>query len=343
MSSWTRERLERLIADGVEESVTLEYKRAGSLANTDSNKVEITKDVSAFANSAGGTLIYGIAEPDDKKQRHRPQRLDPVSRSLASKEWLEQIIQTIQPRIDGVVIHPVPIDEAANTVCYVVEVPQSHTAHQARDHVYYKRQNFNRPPMEDYEVRDVMNRRSQPRIRAFVRIDNINGARLFPGIIKLRLENFGRALVRDYMADLQFPTQIKGFVAFDAPNGPPENGPEGAFWPVRLSPKLPTQPLFPTASVVLSQAFRPDVGFYPVDGANRSSATTLRVVVYADEIEPLHGSIPVMDALDKWVCIATSSSPRRGDHGELESLPATCQGLGTGKESDTSLASPGDR
>jgi hypothetical protein len=31
-------------------------------------------------------------------------------------------------------------------------------AHQARDYRYYKRHNFNALPMEDYEVRDVMNR-----------------------------------------------------------------------------------------------------------------------------------------------------------------------------------------
>lgn len=139
MNEWTKERLERMVADGVEENLSLDYKRADALAKTDGKKAEITKDVSAFTNSAGGFLIYGVAEPADKAKRHLPERLDPVRRAVISKEWLEQIIQTIQPRIEGVLIHPVTIDEQAGLVCYVVEVPQSHTAHQARDHRYYKR------------------------------------------------------------------------------------------------------------------------------------------------------------------------------------------------------------
>ena len=116
MSIWTRERLDQMVADKVEESLVLEYKRAESLQNTDSRKAEITKDVSAFANSSGGVLICGVAEPNDRAKRHLPERLDPVSRLNTSKEWLEQIIQSIQPRLENVMIHPVTIDEKAGTV-----------------------------------------------------------------------------------------------------------------------------------------------------------------------------------------------------------------------------------
>ena len=50
-----------LISAGVEESAALDYKRADSLnKRDDKKKTEITKDVSSFANSAGGTIIYGI-------------------------------------------------------------------------------------------------------------------------------------------------------------------------------------------------------------------------------------------------------------------------------------------
>lgn len=324
MNSWTKERLNRLIADAVEENLNLEYKRAASLENNDSNKVEITRDVSAFANSAGGTLIYGIAEFADKNRRHRPERLDPVSRAVASKEWLEQIIQTIQPRIDGVVIHPVPIDETADTVCYVVEVPQSHTAHQARDHVYYKRQNFNRPPMEDYEVRDVMNRRGRPRIRALVRVDGMDRHENYPGRISVKLENLGRMLVRDYMADLQVPTQINGFVAFDEPHGPPEVGPDGAFWPVRLLPRLRRQPLFPSGTVTLWQEFRKNIGYFAVQGGPRPSSQRLQVWIYADELEPIRGSVPVADALGRWALVPPVSHIEEAS-GHQESPPSSSQ------------------
>jgi predicted HTH transcriptional regulator len=128
MSTWTKERIEKMITDRVEESLTLDYKRAASLEKSDDKRTEITKDVSSFANSSGGTIIYGVAESAEKDRRCLPERPDPVQRAEISKEWLEQVIQTIQPRIDGFQIHPVTWDEQANTVCYVVEIQQSNTA-----------------------------------------------------------------------------------------------------------------------------------------------------------------------------------------------------------------------
>lgn len=166
--SWTLERIEQMRSTGVEESLTLDYKRAGALDRSiPKTRVELTKDVSAFANSSGGVLIYGVGE--DPKNAHLPGELDPVRRSDVSKEWLESIILNIQPRIDGVKIHPIPIGK--DRALYVVEIPQSTTAHQASDHKYYKRWNFSSQPMEDYEIRDVMNRTKHPRIVLSFRLD----------------------------------------------------------------------------------------------------------------------------------------------------------------------------
>lgn len=164
MNTWSIDRLNSLIADQTEESLTLDYKRADSLQRTDGKKREITKDVSAMANSAGGTIIYGIAEYDDPNKRHKPERLDPVSRGSFSKETLEQVISNIRPRIDGVVITPVTISDMDNSVVFVVEIPQADTAHQATDYRYYKRFNFESVPMEDYEVRDTMSRLKYPKM-----------------------------------------------------------------------------------------------------------------------------------------------------------------------------------
>lgn len=301
MNSWTKGRLDRLIADAVEENLNLEYKRAASLENDDPKEIEITKDVSAFANSAGGTLIYGIAEPDDKKHRHRPERLDPISRAVTSKEWLEQIIQTIQPRIDGIVIHPVPIDEAADTVCYVVEVPQSHTAHQARDHVYYKRQNFNRPPMEDYEIRDVMGRRSHPKIQGSARMERVG--KLHMGRLSVKLENVGRVLARDFMVDAEVPTEVDGGTIRFPNSPPPRVGPDGACWSVRLVMKLTTPPLFGGSSVLLGEEFEMDVGWQPIDGKRQASSTSLRFSIYADEMYPIRSCVALDAVFGRWVAL----------------------------------------
>lgn len=79
MTTYTEEWLRRLIEDGQEESLTLDYKAAASLARTDGRRREITKDVSAMANSAGGLIVFGVREHDDADRRHLPERLDPVN------------------------------------------------------------------------------------------------------------------------------------------------------------------------------------------------------------------------------------------------------------------------
>ena len=50
-----------LIENEVPESKTIEYKQALNL-KTDSEKKEFLADISSFANTSGGDLIYGIAE-----------------------------------------------------------------------------------------------------------------------------------------------------------------------------------------------------------------------------------------------------------------------------------------
>ena len=56
----TIEELQRLIDEGIEESLTLDYKSSGALSNSKA-RAELCKDVSAFANSIGGTILYGMA------------------------------------------------------------------------------------------------------------------------------------------------------------------------------------------------------------------------------------------------------------------------------------------
>ena len=159
----TEEDLLALISAGVEESANLDYKRSESLnRRDDKKKAEITKDISSFANAAGGVVIYGVAEGVTAETRHRPEALSPVDRKEHSKEWLDQICAGIQPPVEGLEIQSIQLSSAPNHVAYVVIIPASTTAHQAIDGRYYQRRNFITEWMEDYQIRDVMNRRSHP-------------------------------------------------------------------------------------------------------------------------------------------------------------------------------------
>lgn len=158
---WDEQDLLDLIRLGVQEGLELDYKQCDALQRSDGKKNEISKDVSAFSNSAGGVIVYGM-----KENGHVPTSIDVgFDPNEISKEWLEQVINSrIQRRIDGVRVNQVALlTSSPGKVAYVVVVPASIRApHQAADKRFYKRFNFESVPMEEYEVRDTANRSTVP-------------------------------------------------------------------------------------------------------------------------------------------------------------------------------------
>ncbi len=151
--------LANLIRLRVPESLNLEYKRSDALSRSKTD--EICKDVSAFANSAGGTIIYGIVE--DKELRVPVSLDDGCDPAEISREWIEDIITSnVFPKIIGLSIHEVALESGRSV--FIVFVPQATTfaPHQSRDKKYYRRYNFKSQPMDDYEIRDLLKRSDSP-------------------------------------------------------------------------------------------------------------------------------------------------------------------------------------
>lgn len=144
--------LDRLLLDDVPESLQLEYK-SGRPKNKDKFKDDIAQDVSAFANSAGGTLIIGIVE-----ERNRPVHIDGVDERQFSRESLGQLLASkIQPDIPGLRIQA--ICTSNNQTALVVAVPASRRApHQGPNHKYYRRYEFHNQPMAHHEIEDIRRR-----------------------------------------------------------------------------------------------------------------------------------------------------------------------------------------
>ena len=158
---YTFEDLKNLIQDQIEESINLDYKSAKSLDKSDTKKHEISKDISAFANSDGGIIIYGMQE-----ENHKPKSIDFVDGELFNKEWLENVIDSnIQQKIQEIRIYPIRIDSDIKKTVYVVKIPASSEApHISADKRFYRRFNFKSVPMEEYEVRLLYNRTSKAEI-----------------------------------------------------------------------------------------------------------------------------------------------------------------------------------
>jgi len=158
---WTEPDISDLIDTGVSENLNLEYKRCDALQRSDKSISEISKDVSSFANSAGGTIVYGIID-DKHVPTHIDVGYDPYGE--INKDWLENVITSnIKPRIDGLRINPVELPlTRPGKLLYMVHIPQSKRPHMAKNHRFYKRFNFKAEPMEEYEIWDVLRRNEAP-------------------------------------------------------------------------------------------------------------------------------------------------------------------------------------
>jgi len=150
----TLEDLESLISGQVPESIHLDYKRSEKIKQRD----EIIKDISAFANSDGGMLVYGMEE-----KNQLPTRLDGgiSNKGNVGKEWIENVITSrTNPPLPDLQIASIPADN--DNSYYIVSVGKSFSGpHQAPDGRYYRRHNYKSAPMEHYEIQEVRSRKSQ--------------------------------------------------------------------------------------------------------------------------------------------------------------------------------------
>jgi hypothetical protein len=150
-----------LIENETEESIHLDFKEANALDKSDGKKKDISKDVTSFANSDGGIIIYGI-----KEQNHKAHSLSYIDGNTYTKEWLEQLINsTIQRRIPDIAIFPIRHDNKIEQTIYLVKIPKSLDApHLSKDKRFYKRFNFESVPMEEYEIRQLYGRKLKSKL-----------------------------------------------------------------------------------------------------------------------------------------------------------------------------------
>lgn len=150
--------LQALVANSVLKTKTLVYKQSLP-ANADSDKIEFLADVSSFANASGGDLIYGIVE--DKNTGCPSQvtglTVDNIDREISRLE--NMIRDGIEPRIHGITIHPVRLDESR--VAFIIRIPKSwigpHRVIFKKHDKFYSRNTNGKYPMDVTELRIAFN------------------------------------------------------------------------------------------------------------------------------------------------------------------------------------------
>lgn len=191
----TSKDIEEFIKRRIEENLNLDYKHIKAFNDFD----ELSKDVSAFANSEGGLIILGIEEEKvgtDKTLKIFPKNITWGETNLSKERLEDNLIGKIHPRIDGLRI--VPIRNEFKNVIFLIDIPQSENPpHMASDNKYYKRLNFEKVPMEHYEVADMFGRRRRPLLTLIPSLEGVNvegEAKWFK--MRFYLANRGKAIAK---------------------------------------------------------------------------------------------------------------------------------------------------
>jgi len=148
--------IQNFIDQKIKENLTLDYKRIEKIKSDD-----LSEHVSAFANSAGGLLILGIEEKNEL-----PERITWGTSKEYQKESLEsRLFSTIYPKINGLKIISVSKTTNPSEGIFLIDIPQGdNPPYMAWDKRYYKRLNFQKVPMEGYEVADCFGRRRRSKL-----------------------------------------------------------------------------------------------------------------------------------------------------------------------------------
>lgn len=140
----------------VQESINLDYKR--DLPTTKDDGREFLADVCAFANTLGGTMVFGIEEEKDEQGKNTglPSQIVGVGGVNLDQEIqrIENMLEGLDPRLTNVVTHAVQVE--GKTVL-LLGVPHSLFApHMSKkDGRFYSRRNSGKLAMEAREIRQA--------------------------------------------------------------------------------------------------------------------------------------------------------------------------------------------
>lgn len=147
-----------LVDDLVEEGPRLDYKEIQSL-DTASDRREVAKDLSSFANEVGGTVVYGIPEDrtaDGPPIPRKPYGISPIPSFESRVENI--LVDSVRPTLPELRICPVYISDEPKKVVYVVWTPESwagvHMVEAYNERRYYRRGQYRAIEMTEREVRE---------------------------------------------------------------------------------------------------------------------------------------------------------------------------------------------
>jgi hypothetical protein len=224
--------LNKLVNDKVERALNLEFRPGHELSLTNQHKInKLTVTVAAFANTIGGTLIYGI----DTK-RNKAHAFSFIDGNLINGEWLNNILNfNIHRTITDIQIHPIVFDDDNSKLVFIINIPQSADApHISFDNRYYKRNRFSNVVMEEHEIRMLYRTTCVSELEFFALLNTNGIPSMEDGKIsfisfypRFLIKNISNIIEHSYKFEISFPSAIydtsftalqEYFVRFDGLN-----------------------------------------------------------------------------------------------------------------------------
>lgn len=142
--------IEDLKKNQIMESEILDYK---DMKIDDNN---VVKEVTAFSNTSGGFLIYGIKETG---KGGYPESINGIDENVNFERLEQIIIGNVRPRI-SVQIRKITIPQS-NKIILIIRIPegQSQPYYNNITNKYYKRYNFEAKEMDEHEIEALYQKR----------------------------------------------------------------------------------------------------------------------------------------------------------------------------------------
>lgn len=184
------EDIERIIESQIPESKTLDYKAELKIGKGDDRK-EFLADISAFINTEGGVLIFGIKEQKDESGQNLgiPDSMTPIQIENIDKlnQQIEDLIQNnLEPKVGNIGLKPIQVE--GDKYIVIISMQKTfglpHMVTYKASNKFYKRRNSGKYLVDVYElqsafVQSLENRERAERFRQ-VRVNSVRNLDFIP-------------------------------------------------------------------------------------------------------------------------------------------------------------------
>ncbi|HIH37244.1 MAG TPA: ATP-binding protein [Methanocellales archaeon] len=171
LDEWDYDFVKSIVDSRCPEDDRLEYKEEYPSSNRGRDKLE--HEICAFANTAGGYIIFGVEEDSDKIH---PKDVIGIGPRQGIDNDITNFCGRITPRVTPKISEPIKIPNS-DQVVVVVYISESKEVHQASDNKYYVRINSKKEPAshytvqklfkKEYEFKEIINKEIEDRLHGF--------------------------------------------------------------------------------------------------------------------------------------------------------------------------------